>query len=178
MQSLYKGRFIEMVKLGNWEFVQRVNSIGVVIIIAVTNDDNILFVEQFRPPLGKKCIELPAGLAGDKGAESDEVAVRRELAEESGYEAGEIAYLGHGVVTPGLTSENAAMYIARNLKKMENPPKDEGEEIVLHEVPLLKADAWLAAKRAEGLVIDWKVYTGLYFALTVSKPIVVPKQTQ
>jgi len=53
----------------------------------------MLFVEQFRPP-GCKCIELPAGLAGDKGIESDGQAVRRELAEETGYEPAILRRIG------------------------------------------------------------------------------------
>lgn len=164
MESLYKGKYLEMVKQGTWEFVQRTNKTTVVIIIAVTEDDKILFVEQHRVPVGAKCIELPAGLVGDKGAEDPKDAVKRELAEESGYEADKVMYLFNGVVTPGLTSEDAGLYIASSLKKMANPPKDESEQIVLHEIPLAEADAWLNKKRAEGMIIDLKCYTGLYFA--------------
>lgn len=160
----YEGRFLKMVKENGWEYVERVNSTGVVIIVALTSDHKILFVEQFRPPIHAKCIELPAGLVGDKGKESYEAAVKRELAEESGYEAGQIQYMGNGVVTPGLTSEDGAIYLATGLKKLANPPKDEGENIVLHEIPVNKARAWLEEQRKAGTVIDWKTYVGLFFA--------------
>lgn len=163
-ETLYEGRFLKMVKEDGWEFVERVNSISVVIIVAVTNDQRILFVEQFRKPVNAKCIELPAGLVGDNGQESEEDAVRRELAEEAGYEARSILYFGNGVVTPGLTSEDAAMYLAVGLTRMENPPKVEGENIILHEILIRDAREWLEQRRAEGLIIDWKVYTGLLFA--------------
>lgn len=161
---LHTGRFIQMVKLGRWEFVERINLTGIVIIAAITEEGKVLLVEQFRPPMGCNCIELPAGLAGDKGKESDEDAVGRELAEEAGYQVTrEPMYMGHGVVTPGLTSECAAMYLAYDVKKMANPPKDEEESITLHEVHIHEIDEWLAKKRAEGLAIDWKIYTALYF---------------
>lgn len=160
----YEGRFLKMVKEDGWEYVERVRNISAVIIVGLTNDQNILFVEQFRKPVNARTIELPAGLVGDEGQESQEDAVRRELAEEAGYEAKVITYLGNGVVTPGLTSEDAAMYLAVGLTRLENPPKVEGEHIILHEIPLQRARAWLEEKRQAGLIIDWKDYAGILFA--------------
>ena len=88
LQTRYEGRFLRMVARGHWEFVERANSTGVVAVLAVTPDDKILLVEQFRPPVEASVIEIPAGLAGDIAGEEDEDFSRaavRELAEESGY---------------------------------------------------------------------------------------------
>lgn len=171
-QILYEGRFLQLVTTGRWEYVERTNASGVVVIVAITEDRKLLFVEQFRPPLNCRCIELPAGLAGDKGAESDLDAVKRELAEEAGYEAKGVFYLGHGTASPGLTSENAGMFLALGLKKLENPPKDESENIVLHEIALDEVPGWLREKRKEGLAVDWKAYVALFFAAaTLGMPL-------
>jgi len=90
-EVLYQGRHVDFVKVGNWEFADRPAISGIVAIAAVTPEGEALFVEQFRPPVGKLVIELPAGLAGDvSGSEKEELAeaAKRELLEETGYEAG------------------------------------------------------------------------------------------
>ena len=93
----FQGRFLSLVSQNGWEFATRVGSTGVVAIIACTDDDEVLLVEQFRPPVGRNVVEIPAGLAGDiTGSESEafEEAARRELLEETGYGGGEWHYLG------------------------------------------------------------------------------------
>ena len=162
-ETVHQGKWLKMVKEGHWEYVERVNATGVVIIIPVTDDGKLVLVEQYRIPMHCNCIELPAGLAGDKTKETDEEAVRRELAEETGYEAGQIVNLGFGVSSPGLTSENAAMFLATGLMKLDNPPKDSAEQITLHEIPVDLVPQWLEEKRKANLAIDWKVYAALYF---------------
>jgi ADP-ribose pyrophosphatase len=161
----YAGKFLRMRKNKNWEYAERTNASGVVVIIAVTEERKILFVEQFRPPMDCQCIELPAGLVGDKGIELETEAVRRELAEETGYETPsgvKILYLGHGPSSSGLTNETTGMYFAGGLKKMANPPKDDSEQIILHEIPLDEAQNWLESQR-KGKAVDWKIYAALYF---------------
>ena len=82
---VYEGRYQRMVVRGTWEYSERTHAGGLAaIIIAVTPEDNVLFVEQFRVPLQAPTIEMPAGLVGDIHAgESIEVSAVREL-EESG----------------------------------------------------------------------------------------------
>ena len=85
-QTLYEGNWLRLVKIGHWESCERTHGKGMaVIIIAVTPNDDVLFVEQFRVPLGSRTIEMPAGLVGDDHAHDTlEDAARRELIEETG----------------------------------------------------------------------------------------------
>ena len=86
---IMEGKFIRYLKKDGWEYVERPNCSGVVIILAVTDDNTLLFTEQYRIPLGKPVIEFPAGLVGDTEDrhETLEVAALRELLEETGYQA-------------------------------------------------------------------------------------------
>jgi len=98
-QLLYSGKHVHFVKVGGWEFADRPHISGIVAIVALTSKGEALLVEQFRPPVGKSVIELPAGLSGDvAGSAKEELveAARRELLEETGYEAGEMVFLTEG----------------------------------------------------------------------------------
>jgi ADP-ribose pyrophosphatase len=83
---------------------------GSVIVVPVTVDDEVLFVRQYRYAVDERVIELPAGLL-DEG-EDPEDAARRELAEETGYEAGEMTLLGSAWVSPGYSREQSHFYVA------------------------------------------------------------------
>ena len=105
---LYAGRHLVMVTRGRWEFVTRTVKRPAVAIIAVTDDERVVLVEQYRPPVGENVIELPAGLTGDvAGAEDESLldSAKRELLEETGYEAARWTELSRGYSSPGLTDE-------------------------------------------------------------------------
>ncbi len=165
---LAAGRFLEMVKEGRWEYVRRVGSAGAVAIIAVTPQRELLIVEQQRVPLGRPCLELPAGLAGD-GDDPDEafeLAARRELEEETGYRASEMRRLWRVCTSPGLTGEVIDLYHATGLTRTGEGggTAHEGEDITVHRVPLDDADRWLAQRVDAGDAIDVKVYTAVALA--------------
>ena len=64
--TLYEGDWLRLVRIGHWESCERTHGQGMaVIVIAVTPADEVLFVEQYRVPLGARTIEMPAGLVGD-----------------------------------------------------------------------------------------------------------------
>ena len=160
------GKFVRLVRQGHWEWAERTNASGVVVIAAVTPEDKVIFVEQYRIPVGARVIEMPAGLAGDvAGAEGEALAVAaaRELEEETGYRAGRIEQMTAGPVSAGLTSEILTFFRARDLVKVGDGGGDETEDIAVHEVPLADAHRWLAARASDGVLADPKVYAGLYF---------------
>lgn len=163
METLYQGKFLNMVREGRWEYCERVNNTSAVMIFACTPEGKALLVEEFRPPIGQRCLCFPAGLSGDEGPESDAAAARRELLEETGYEAQQMQFLFHGPSSPGLTSESLSFYLATGLRRVSAGGGVESENIIVREAPLDDIDAWLAAQVEQGVAIDPRIYTGLYF---------------
>ena len=108
---------------------------GIVAIIAVTDDGKLLLVEQDRPPVGRRVIELPAGLAGDEnGAEHEDLATaaRRELREETGYDAAEMVRVAAGPPSAGMTDEVITLFRARGLRKVDDAGGVGSEQITLN----------------------------------------------
>ncbi len=165
-QTLCRGKFIAMVSVGGWEFVERTRGNTPVGIIAMTPDRRVLLISQFRVPLAAEVIEIPAGLVGDHDGDENEaweLAAQRELFEETGYSAECVELLSEGPTSAGLASERIMLVRASGLTKRGAAQGDGTEQITLHEVPLAEVDAWLAAKFRAGVLIDPKVYAALYF---------------
>lgn len=165
-ETLYSGDYLHLQCKGTWEFVQRANARGVVLIIAVTPDDELLLVEQHRPAVGAPVIELPAGLVGDIAGEEDEsfaVAAARELEEETGYRAAKLEYLTHGPVSAGMSNETVWVYRARDLSRVGDGGGDDTEDITVHAVAMAAVEDWLDEREAEGRLLDPKLFAGLYF---------------
>lgn len=126
---IYKGNFLEFrnleVELPNGKESNRdiIRHPGACGIIAFLDDEHIILVEQFRLPLNKVLLEIPAGKL-DKG-ESIEECAKRELREETGYIAGKIEYLGKIATAPGFCDEIIYLYKATNLTLGS---KDEDED--------------------------------------------------
>ncbi|HVZ86127.1 MAG TPA: NUDIX hydrolase [Polyangia bacterium] len=167
---LAKGRYLTLLDEHGWEYVTRGNVTGVVVIVALTPEGKLLLVEQPRTALHKRIIELPAGLVGDlEAGETLLAAAGRELVEETGYAAREMAFLAEGPVAVGLSDEVLTFFHARDLSRVGPGGGDETEDITVHEVPLPGLRRFLAARAAEGLAIDPKIYAGL-FLLGVQVP--------
>jgi ADP-ribose pyrophosphatase len=169
--TLHTGKFLALIKEGHWEYVDRINAAGAAIIVAMTAEQNVLLVEQYRIPVHSRTIEFPAGMIGDEPGTTDEShaeAARRELLEETGYAADHIEPLVTGGACSGITSELLTLFRASGLRRAGRGGGVDQEEIVVHEVPLAGAAAWLAGKAQTGVLIDPRVYAGLYF-LTQSK---------
>jgi ADP-ribose pyrophosphatase len=165
IEVLSAGKYLRLVKRDHWEFADRHTCRGAVVVVAVTNERRLILVEQFRIPLMKSVLELPAGLVGDMQGDEHEatsVAARRELAEETGYEAAEMRWLAAGPSSAGLTSEVVDFFLATGLVRVGDGGGDHHENITVHEVPIDSARAWLADRSAAGLLIDPKIYAGLY----------------
>ena len=130
---------------------------GAVVVLAVLPDGRLVFERQFRYPLGKSFLELPAGKI-DPG-EDILACAQRELREETGYEAARWQYIG--VLHPciGYSNERIEVFVARNLTHVGHQ-WDEGEFL---EILSLSLDEARAAMRA-GDLTDAKTLTALFMA--------------
>lgn len=162
METLYSGRFVNLVRDGRWEYCERVKNTAAAMIFACTREGKVLLVEEYRPPIRQQSICFPAGLIGDAEQESAEDAARRELLEETGYEAGQVRFLYAGPSSPGITSEYISFFLATDLVHRGQGGGVQGERITVHEVPREEIDEWLAAQRAIGKAVDPRIYAGLY----------------
>lgn len=156
-EIVWQGRFITAKTRGRWEYVSRSRGISAAVILAV-HEGAVILVEQFRVPLGRPCIELPAGLIGDhESGEAPELAAARELEEETGFRAGRMENLGEFFSSPGMVSEAFHLMRARDLERVHDGGGVEGENITVHVVPLDDLERFLGDKRAAGCGMDVKL---------------------
>lgn len=160
METVWSGKYIEACRDGTWEYVRRRRGIGAAVILAITDEQEVILVEQFRVPLGRNCIELPAGLVGDDDSgEAAAATAARELEEETGYRARSMQSLGEYAASPGMSSETFELFRTEGVSRVGEGGGVEGEELTVHLVPLRDLAAFLSAKRAEGSMIDVKLLT-------------------
>jgi ADP-ribose diphosphatase len=165
--TLYAGKFLRLMRRAGWEYADRAGITGIVGVVAVTEEGKLLLVEQYRTPIDRMCIEIPAGLVGDEaGGEKESLlaGAGRELLEETGYEAGKLEIVAAGPSSAGVSSEIITMVRATKLVKRSAGGGVEGEAIVVHEVPVGEVMERLRHWVSEGKVVDLKVYSGLWFA--------------
>ena len=153
----WTGKFITACTRGKWEYVTRARGIRAAVIVAIDHEDHILLVEQYRVPLQRNCLELPAGLIGDDaGSEGEQAldAAARELEEETGYRATRIESLGEFYSSPGMLSESFTLVRAHGLTKVGPGGGVEGENITVHRVARAHLPQFIEMARARGLGID------------------------
>ncbi len=161
------GKFIRLVKEGTWEYVHRVNSEGIVVLVPVTDAGELVLIDQYRPAIKKRVIELPAGLSGDdeKAGEELSEAAHRELLEETGYVAQSMEYLIEGPISSGLSTEVVTFFRASGLKKEGEGGGDDSEDITVHLVPLDTVVDWVRKRIQDtGCTVDPKVFAGIFWA--------------
>ena len=122
-QTIFEGKIVKVTldqaELPNGTIAARevVYHPGGVAVLALDEDNTVSLVRQFRYPLQRELLELPAGKL-DHGLEEDRLlGAQRELSEETGLEASEWTYLGYMLASPGFCDEALHMYLARGLKR-------------------------------------------------------------
>jgi ADP-ribose pyrophosphatase len=169
-KTVWEGSFIRALLLEyknekgetrRWEAVERVNCNGIVVIIPVTKEGDLLLIRQFRPVLNNYVIEFPAGL-NDKG-ETLIDAARRELIEETGYTSEGLELVAEGPVSSGLSTEVLTVFLAREAAPaspdlLKKYPIDETEEIEVVRTPLVSAYETIQEFRRRGDIADLKIY--------------------
>jgi ADP-ribose diphosphatase len=162
---LWKGNFMSAVEITyrdargavrTWEALERVSIGGIVVMVAITPDGSVLLEKQFRPPLGRDVIELPAGLV-DPG-ESMETAAKRELIEETGWSAKNLDFLAEGPISTGASTEVLRAFLCTGLEHVGKNGGDDNEIIEVIEVPLNNALEFLRNAQTKGTLVDLKVY--------------------
>ncbi|OHE60121.1 MAG: hypothetical protein A2Z47_09445 [Thermodesulfovibrio sp. RBG_19FT_COMBO_42_12] len=163
--TIWEGKFLRFVLttyidssgiVRKWESFERVNCKGIVVIVAVTDDKEVLLIRQFRPPVNGYVIEFPAGL-NDRGDTLEEAA-ERELLEETGYSEREMIFLAEGPMSSGASGEILTAFLAKGLVFKGIGKRDETEDIEVLMVPIDEIDSKLDAYRLEGNYIDLKIF--------------------
>ncbi len=161
----WQGTFLEVHREGNWEYAARTRSIGAAVILAMTDAREIVLVEQLRVPLGRHCLELPAGLVGDlEEGETATVSAARELEEETGFTAAHWEDLGEFATSPGMSSETFHLFRATGLTRTGPGGGTDGEDIAVHLVAVDLLSQFVGAKRAAGVAIDCRIVVALGLA--------------
>lgn len=135
---------------------------GGAVVVAVTDENKIVVVKQFRYPFQEWVLELPAGKLDEN--EDPQICATRELTEETGYTAGKVTKLGHIYTTPGFCNEILHIYLAENLTPGDHN-REEGEEgMEVYEFTIEQ----IKEKIANGELVDAKSISGIMMYLNKS----------
>lgn len=165
MKTVYTGKHVILLDNDNWEYVERKKGKEAVAVIAVTDDGKLILTEQHRLPVDAAVIDFPAGLVGDEDGNTDPAeTAKKELEEETGYVCDSVEWLARGPSSPGITSEIVSFYRATGVRREGEGGGVGGESITVHTIPLSGIERWLRKRESEGVLIDLKLWGGLYFS--------------
>ncbi len=166
IETPWAGKWITVRRQGKWEYVARARGIRAVVIVAIDDQDRVILVDQYRVPMGRRSIELPAGLIGDtEEGDTVEAAARRELEEEAGYACERVEELGEYFASPGMVSESFTLVRVHGLTRIGAGGGVDGEDINVHHVPMAELPSFIADCRAQGMGVDVKMLLLLSAAL-------------
>jgi len=142
-----------------WEALKRVDCYGIVAVIPFTKEREVILIKQFRPPVERYVIEFPAGL-NDRNESLVNVA-KRELLEETGYQASTVKEIAIGPLSAGASTEVLTVYIAKDVIFTGGQKLDKNEEIDVIRVPVEYFYERLYDLQDHETYIDLKTY-GLF----------------
>lgn len=157
-EVVYRGKLFEVehviLKRSGLEVVREVvRHPGAVAIVAFVDTEKIVMVEQFRYPVSKNLLEIPAGTLED---ETPENCAARELEEETGYMAKKLTKIAEFYLAPGYSTELMHVFIAEELEKTTANPEQDEDIKVIH-VPFVEAVEMIR----EGRILDSKTIASL-----------------
>jgi ADP-ribose pyrophosphatase len=163
LETVWQGKYISALKRGRWEFVSRTGSTNAVVIIA-EHEGKVILIEQFRVPVGGRCLELPAGLVGDEDEHATvEGPAVKELEEETGFTCERVERLGDFHSSPGMVAESFTLVRAYGVRKVGEGGGTEHEEIDVFLVPRAEIPAFVSSRREQGVAVDVKLLNFLNF---------------
>ena len=157
LETVWKGKYISALKRGRWEYVSRTGSTNAVVILA-EHDGKVILIEQYRVPVGARCLELPAGLVGDEDAHAtvEDTAVK-ELEEETGFTCERVERLGEFHSSPGMVAESFTLVRAHGVRRVGEGGGNEHEDITVHLVAREAIPAFIKSRRDAGCAVDVKL---------------------
>ena len=163
LETMWQGKYISALKRGRWEFVSRTGSTNAVVIVA-EHEGKVILIEQFRVPVGGRCLELTAVLVGDEDehATVEDTAVK-ELEEETGFTCDRVERLGDFHSSPGMVAESFTLVRAHGVRKVGEGGGTEHEEIEVFLVPRAEIPGFVASRRALGVSVDVKLLNFMNF---------------
>jgi len=157
---LYRGKILSLaIEDDHWEIVEHKDAVA---LLVSDPQRGVLFVEQYRPAIGRKTLEIPAGLIEE--GETPEQTALRELAEEAQL-TGELEKLAEFYVSPGFTDEKTHLFRVSNIRPARGTPDDDEDLTIRWRQP---AEVLAAARRGE-LAISASTLAGLLYALDGGK---------
>ncbi|RLQ90641.1 NUDIX domain-containing protein [Falsibacillus albus] len=150
--EIFKGKIIslqeDIVELPDGKTSKReiIKHPGAVAVLALTPDNKIVMVEQYRKALERSLVEIPAGKL-EPGEKPYDTAMR-ELEEETGYSCQQLEHIISFYTSPGFADELVHLYLAKDIVKKEDAlPADEDEFVELVELTLAEAEGYIREQR-------------------------------
>jgi ADP-ribose pyrophosphatase len=167
-KKIYEGKVISLridkIQLSSGDIFERevIEHPGAVAMLPFLDDGRLLLIKQYRHPVGEVLLEIPAGTLHKN--ENPKDCARRELIEETGYEAGKIEELISCFLAPGYSSEKIHLFHASELRKVGDSP-DIDEMIELYPTAIEKVQDMIMT----GEITDAKTISGISYLLLMSK---------